>query len=381
MPLTESSTAGAEHMKWRRPRTQFNQPISETDPATSPLQSTRCKSTISSLLLSSFTTSTTNNNEALPTSLTIKKKTNFPSSSFRGLGCAASASQQVSVPEEIRNSADWKGKKVKKKKEKKSAAAKGSASNEKNEYRDVGDGGPTIGINSATCVDFQDVWCGPGIGFSPETAGSVDCVVARRNVSGRGKIYGDNNKMSSHMSSHRERPCFARRNVSPETISFLDSEPDFVSSRPESEVFGSRCFRHVRHPSPEGLAEIMLFQSSLMMGGRMDRFRDWRLDVDSMSYEQLLELGERIGNVSTGLKEDEINHCLRKIKLPTSSDATSHSSAKVESKCIICQEEYEADDEMGKLHCGHNFHLQCVKQWLTQKNTCPFCKVEAISRC
>ncbi|KAM0980125.1 hypothetical protein ACFX2I_015809 [Malus domestica] len=376
--LTESSTAGAEHMKWRRPRTQFTQPISETDPATSLLQSTRCKPTISSLLLSSFTTTTTtDNNEALPSSLTMKKKTNFPSSTFRGLGCAASASQQVSVPEVIRNSADWKGKKVKKKKQKKSAAAKGSASNEKNEYRDVGDGGPTFGINSATCMDFQDVWCGPGIGFSAETAGSVDCVVARRNGSGRGRIAADNNKMSSH----RERPCLARRNVSPETLSFLDSEPDFVSSRRETEVFGSRCFRHVRHPSPEDLAEIMLFQSSLMMGGRLDRFRDWRLDVDSMSYEQLLELGERIGYVSTGLKEDEINRCLRKIKLPMSSDASPHSSGKGDSKCIICQEEYEADDEMGKLPCGHNFHLQCIKQWLAQKNTCPFCKVEALSRC
>lgn len=31
----------------------------------------------------------------------------------------------------------------------------------------------------------------------------------------------------------------------------------------------------------------MMFQSSLMMGGRsdMDRYRDWRLDVDNMSYE------------------------------------------------------------------------------------------------
>ncbi|XP_068311116.1 uncharacterized protein [Pyrus communis] len=160
MPLTESSSAGAEHMKWRRPRTQFTQPISETDPANSLLQSTRCKSIISSLLISSFTTSNTNNNEALPTSLTIKKKTNFTSLSFRGIGCASSASQQVSVPEEILNSADWKGKKVKKKNEKKSAATKGSTSNEKNEYGDVGDGGPTFGINSATCVDFQDVWWG-----------------------------------------------------------------------------------------------------------------------------------------------------------------------------------------------------------------------------
>lgn len=78
-----------------------------------------------------------------------------------------------------------------------------SKNNSRNEYKDrtqqnqgVVDG-PGFGLNSATCMDFQDVWCGPGIGFSAETAGSVDCVVARRNVSGRGKIDGDN-KMNSH---------------------------------------------------------------------------------------------------------------------------------------------------------------------------------------
>ncbi|XP_021810887.1 uncharacterized protein LOC110754158 [Prunus avium] len=378
MPVvTESSTTVAENIKWRRPRSQFSQPISDTDPTPSIIQSTRCKSTISSLLLSSFTTNT---NETLPTSLNNKKKTNFSSSTFRGLGCAASASQQVSVPAVIRNSADWQGKKVKKKKQKKNINTKNNTSNDKNEYKDKTQhqgavDGPSFGLNSATCMDFQDVWCGPGIGFSAETAGSVDCVVARRNVSGRGKIDGDK------LSSHRERPCLARRTVSPETVSFLDSEPDFVTSRPESEVFGGRCYRHVRHPSPEGLAEIMLFQSSLLMGGRLDRFRDWRLDVDNMSYEELLELGDRIGHVSTGLKEHEISCCLRKIKLSMLSDLSPHSSVQVDRKCIICQEEYEEADDLGSLHCGHNFHLQCIKQWLAQKNTCPFCKVEAISRC
>ncbi|XP_062026495.1 uncharacterized protein LOC133742830 isoform X2 [Rosa rugosa] len=375
--LTESS----EHMKWRRPRSQLIQPISETDPynpnpAPSIIQSTRCKSTISSLLLSSFTTTTTTN-EASSSSLSTKKKTNFPSSAkFRGMGCTASASQQVSVPAVIRSSADWEGKKVKKKKVNKK--------NVRNEFKDksqnqgVVDGPVGFGLNSATCMDFQDVWCGPGIGFSAETAGSVDCVVARRNVSGRGKIDGDHNRMNSH----RERPCLARRTVNPDTISFLDSEPEFLLSRPGSEVFGSRCYRHVRHASPEGLAEIMMFQSSLMMGGRsdMDRYREWRLDVDNMTYEELLELGERIGYVSTGLKEDEISRCLRKIKLSMLSDRSQHSPGQIDGKCIICQEEYEADDEMGRLNCGHLFHLQCIEQWLAHKNTCPFCKVEATTK-
>lgn len=62
--------------------------------------------------------------------------------------------------------------------------------------------GTNSGFNSASCVDFQDVWCGPGIGFSADAAASVDCVVARRNVTGRGKIDGD--KMSGHRDRDRE---------------------------------------------------------------------------------------------------------------------------------------------------------------------------------
>nr|DAD18113.1 TPA_asm: hypothetical protein HUJ06_019576 [Nelumbo nucifera] len=42
----------------------------------------------------------------------------------------------------------------------------------------------------------------------------------------------------------------------------------------------------------------------------------WRLDVDNMTYEELLELGGKIGYVNTSLREDEIFHCLRKLSTP-----------------------------------------------------------------
>ncbi|KAF2325769.1 hypothetical protein GH714_039496 [Hevea brasiliensis] len=226
---------------------------------------------------------------------------------------------------------------------------------------------------------IQDVWCGPGIGFSSDAVvGSVDCVVTRRNAPGRGKIDGDN-KINQR---ERERAsCLGRRaTVNPETLSFLDTDPAFVTSRPGPEVFGSRYYRHVRHPSPDGLAEMMMLQNSFMMGGRQDRFSDWRLDIDHMSYEQLLELGERIGYVSTGLKEDEISRCVRKMKLSIMNDLSSHLPMILDKKCSICQEDYEADDELGKLDCGHGFHIQCIKQWLAQKNICPVCKTEPVAR-
>lgn len=44
--------------------------------------------------------------------------------------------------------------------------------------------------------------------------------------------------------------------MSPDTTLFLDSDPEFVPERPGSEIVGTRYYRHVRHPTPEGLAEV-----------------------------------------------------------------------------------------------------------------------------
>lgn len=191
MPVATHTPTVGEHMKLRKPKTHLNhlnQPISESDPNPSSIpsiiQSTRCKSTISSLLLSTFSNNTTSGgNESLPSSIiTNRKKNNFSSATLRGLGCTTAASQQVSVPAVIRTSADWEKKKTRKKKQK----------NSKNQTQqgivDASHFHPNSNINSASCLDAQDVWCGPGIGFSADAAASVDCVVARRHASGRGKI-------------------------------------------------------------------------------------------------------------------------------------------------------------------------------------------------
>ncbi|KAI7997365.1 putative LRR receptor-like serine/threonine-protein kinase, partial [Camellia lanceoleosa] len=47
---------------------------------------------------------------------------------------------------------------------------------------------------------------------------------------------------------------------------------------------------------------IMMLQSSLMMGGRsdgFDRYRDWRLDVDNMSYEISRSIPKEVGNITS----------------------------------------------------------------------------------
>ncbi|CAK9136936.1 unnamed protein product, partial [Ilex paraguariensis] len=52
------------------------------------------------------------------------------------------------------------------------------------------------------------------------------------------------------------RPSYAtRRMVTPEDFSFLDPDPAFGMPHSRLDLFGSRHHRHVRHRSPEGLAE------------------------------------------------------------------------------------------------------------------------------
>ncbi|XP_073117757.1 probable E3 ubiquitin-protein ligase HIP1 isoform X2 [Elaeis guineensis] len=123
--------------------------------------------------------------------------------------------------------------------------------------------------------------------------------------------------------------------------------------------------------------DLFVFDHSAFFGGGdlHDRHRDMRLDVDNMSYEELLALEERIGNVSTGLSEEMILKCLKQQKCTF---VTSDSSVEAE-PCCICQEEYIEGEDLGTLDCGHDFHTACIKQWLLMKNLCPICKTTALA--
>ncbi|GAB2213401.1 hypothetical protein Droror1_Dr00021443 [Drosera rotundifolia] len=104
--------------------------------------------------------------------------------------------------------------------------------------------------------------------------------------------------------------------------------------------------------------------SSSSKGNRISRFVADLQTPDGFFEQELLELGDRIGYVSTGLLEEEIRRCIGKIKF-SASDNLSPSLSYVNRKCSICQEEYETEDEMGRLSYGHVYHTQCIKQWLS----------------
>ncbi|CAL5015050.1 unnamed protein product [Urochloa decumbens] len=107
-----------------------------------------------------------------------------------------------------------------------------------------------------------------------------------------------------------------------------------------------------------------------------DRHRGMRMDIDGMSYEELLALGDRIGTVNTGISDDVLAKCLNTgIYMPMASG--SHEDC--DKKCSVCQEEYTAGEEVGKMACKHYYHMPCIRHWLRQKNWCPICKSVALN--
>ncbi|XP_055820743.1 uncharacterized protein LOC129889468 isoform X2 [Solanum dulcamara] len=128
--------------------------------------------------------------------------------------------------------------------------------------------------------------------------------------------------------------------------------------------------------------ELLALETNLLLSGLnfYDQHRDMRLDIDSMSYEELLALEERMGTVSTALPEEAVSKCLQRSiyqGMHSELGAFGGDGDEAEIKCSICQEEYVVGDEIGKLECEHGYHMECVQQWLKLKNWCPICKASA----
>lgn len=94
------------------------------------------------------------------------------------------------------------------------------------------------------------------------------------------------------------------------------------------------------------------------------------IDVDELTYEELIELGDFIGQEKRGLSAHEICSCLH-----------SHTFHSAENKsgidrCVICQVEYEEGESLVAIQCEHPYHTDCISKWLQIKKVCPICNTE-----
>ncbi|PKA49470.1 E3 ubiquitin ligase BIG BROTHER [Apostasia shenzhenica] len=128
--------------------------------------------------------------------------------------------------------------------------------------------------------------------------------------------------------------------------------------------------------------ELVVLEANLLSGwlNFYDQHRDLRLDIDNMSYEELLELEEKMGTVSTALSEEALSKCLKiSTYRPSFSFPGIPLHGDCDTKCSICQEDYVTGEEVGRLTCDHRYHVECIQQWLRLKNLCPICKAPAAS--
>ncbi|XP_027941696.1 E3 ubiquitin ligase BIG BROTHER-related-like [Vigna unguiculata] len=94
------------------------------------------------------------------------------------------------------------------------------------------------------------------------------------------------------------------------------------------------------------------------------------IDVDELTYEELIELGDFIGREKRGLSGSEICSCLHSY---TFHSAESKSGVDL---CVICQVEYEEGEALVAIQCEHPYHTDCITKWLQIKKVCPICNTE-----
>lgn len=108
---------------------------------------------------------------------------------------------------------------------------------------------------------------------------------------------------------------------------------------------------------------------------------DSEYEEGEMSYDALLRLGERIGDVKEerwALVAKEKIESIPLVKF-TASMAEGKDENHTQVKCLVCQFAYEEGDELRKLtSCGHCFHKECIDEWLASKDTCAFCRKSII---
>ncbi|XP_037473497.1 probable E3 ubiquitin-protein ligase ZFP1 isoform X4 [Triticum dicoccoides] len=164
-------------------------------------------------------------------------------------------------------------------------------------------------------------------------------------------------------------------------------------ANPAGMVQGANQAGMVQGPNPSGMVQDQVYNGSLRLLQQaamatmstfydaihlIDEQWDMGLDIDGMTYEELLALQEQIGDVNTGLPERYICQNLRVHWYVVPRAARGSDQSVEKDACIICQEEFEARDLVGALDCGHKYHEVCIRQWLMVKNLCPICKATAL---
>ncbi|XP_064296016.1 E3 ubiquitin-protein ligase ARK2C-like [Phalacrocorax carbo] len=100
------------------------------------------------------------------------------------------------------------------------------------------------------------------------------------------------------------------------------------------------------------------------------------------SYEELLQLEDRLGSMSQGAVQNTIErftfpHKYKK-RRPQEGKAEQEDGEEsdTDEECTICLSMLEGGEDVRHLPCMHLFHQVCVDQWLATSKKCPICRVD-----
>ena len=98
------------------------------------------------------------------------------------------------------------------------------------------------------------------------------------------------------------------------------------------------------------------------------------LDPDELSYEQLMELGERMGDVAQDRWRMDGKAIVSALPTAKLSESDISELKDNDTLCQVCQCDYEEAEIRKTLPCGHHFHAGCIDRWLADHPTCCLCK-------
>lgn len=104
-------------------------------------------------------------------------------------------------------------------------------------------------------------------------------------------------------------------------------------------------------------------------------------DSNMLSYDELLSLDvPSVGKMKTD-KERGLHLFSSVCKTVTYRSKRTKSSGsgaadEEEEECTICLEAFQHRETIKELPCGHRYHCECLKSWLTTSATptCPLCR-------
>ncbi|KAK2961522.1 hypothetical protein BLNAU_3644 [Blattamonas nauphoetae] len=98
----------------------------------------------------------------------------------------------------------------------------------------------------------------------------------------------------------------------------------------------------------------------------------------SSTLSQIVSLLERIiaQRIHEGTSSDQIGDTFEGVvsSLFRREAATAENSTS-DVTCVICQGDYEEEERLMRLDCGHLFHWDCCVEWIKKYPTCPLCRL------